>query len=29
MYRLAKMVLDEDGIELMQVADFESVTLEI
>ena len=29
MYRLARMALDEDGIELMQVADFESVTLEI
>ena len=29
MYRLAKMALDEDGIELVQIEDFESVALEI
>ena len=27
MYRLAKMALDEDGIELVQIEDFQSVTL--
>ena len=29
MYRLAKMALDEDGIELVQIEDFESVTLTV
>jgi len=29
MYRLAKMALDEDGIELVHVPDFESVTLSV
>ena len=29
MYRLAKMALDQDGIELVQIEDFESVTLEV
>ena len=29
MYRLAKMALDEDGIELVQIEDFQSVTLEV
>jgi L-ascorbate metabolism protein UlaG (beta-lactamase superfamily) len=29
MYRLAKMALDEDGIELVEIGDFESVTLEV
>ena len=29
MYQLAKMALDEDGIELVQIEDFESVTLEV
>lgn len=29
MYRLAKMALDEDGIELVHVPDFESVTLTV
>jgi L-ascorbate metabolism protein UlaG (beta-lactamase superfamily) len=29
MYRLAKMALDEDGIELVQIEDFESVTLSV
>ena len=29
MYRLAKMALDKDGIELVQIEDFESVTLSV
>ena len=29
MYRLAKMALDEDGIDLVEIGDFESVTLEV
>ena len=29
MYRLAKMALDEDGIELVQIGDFETVTLSV